>query len=251
MKKPVLLLTVFCLSLGLTAAVLFMTGAMKLPWSPVRITSVYTELVKSSESSLIETARYRMKLIFPYDFVDTGDDVNWSLLQWYYNRLPAEFASRAAEEYYPDRIIPPEWKYGRLYRVCREAGIDPAGKDSEFVVITVTARAGFDFKGAAISLQDLSSDRSEGHSIGLVLPRPGITSIIVEDRSSAEEGFPEVSISPARWSLLIAEIIPEVEDLAVREGLLDSAAEGAEQLLTNLFQGAGIGVEKITYSDSL
>ncbi len=244
MKKPAVFLVFLCLALLLTAAVLVMTGAYKLPWSPVRINQVYSQLVKSSESSLIETARYRMKLIFPYDFIDREDDVNWPLLQWYYNRLPLEFAARSEAEYYPDRTLPAEWKYGRLYRVCREAGIDPAARSSDFVVISVTARAGFDFRGTSISLEG----NEEKKTVTLILPEPEITAIIVEDRSSGGEGFPEVTISPAQWSLFISEISPRIGELAVEEGILDSAAESAELLLASLFHGAGLYVEEIVYA---
>jgi len=240
---------ILCLSLILTALSLFFSGRVTLPWSPFRETSVYTTLIESGETALLHAAEYRLKVLFPYDFIEKGVKPDWWILQSYYNRDPDEFALKSSESFYPDSVLPEPWNYARLYALCRESGVDPAADPDFFVVLTASVKAGIPFLSEQMKVRKLSGQDENDEKIILTLPVPRITDIIVEDRSDENSGFPEVDMTPAQWSRFITVLSPEISDLAVKEGILDLARESASFLVTDLFEGAGIELQEIEFSD--
>ncbi|MBF9015494.1 MULTISPECIES: DUF4230 domain-containing protein [unclassified Oceanispirochaeta] len=244
MKTIRLMIILLVLSVLLTLLLLVQKGIIRFPWQPERITHVYTELIESSESSLLQTAEFRFKLIFPYDFVDEGDEVNWQFLQRQFENLPEEFPMRASEEFYFDREIPFMWKYAELYALCRECGIDPAGRGEDFIVVSTRTRAGFNFNEESIFLD---TELPDGKVV-LTLPGPEITAIIIEDRIAEDGGYPELEMSPSQWSRFITALTPEIAKLAVDEGILDLAEETARFLLSDLFGGAGLKLQRIDFN---
>jgi len=227
----------------------------RMPWSPRRITTVYTTLIESTEISLLQTAEYSLKILFPYDFIDEGDDINWRRLQRRYNLSPEEFRLLESPEFHPDFRIPPEWKYASLYRICRESGLDPASDPWTFVVIEAGLKAGITLPefplgggGAGAAGTMIRLEGPEEKKVVLTLPAPEITDIIIRDRPAEGHGYPDVRISPRQWGNLITLLTPRIENLAREEGILEEASSGAEALLTDLFEGAGFEISEIRFN---
>jgi len=237
------------LSLFLCLGYLLYSRPISFPWSFKRESSFYTTLVESGESSILHSAEFRMKVLFPYDFIDKGDKVNWRLLQHYYNLNPNEYALKSSQSFYPDRSLPEDWKYASLYALCRESGIDPGEDRDFFVVISASVKAGIPFISENMKVQSTSETHEGREKIKLTLPVAKITDIIVEDRTEENNGFPEVPMSPAHWSRFISVLSPEISELAVREGILDLAQESASLLIRDLFEGAGIDLQEIDFSE--
>ncbi|MDC7235514.1 MAG: DUF4230 domain-containing protein [Spirochaetales bacterium] len=237
------------LFLAMIAAVLILLlilgkGLIPFPWEAERETLVYTSLVESCESSLLQTAEYSMKMIFPYDFVDPEDLVDWAYLKRQYDYLPDEFALRASEEFYHDRELPEKWKYAGLYSLCRECGIDPAGRGEGFIVVSSRTRAGFDFSETSIVLENPEVNEKK---MDLILPGPEITAIIIDDRIPEDKGYPDMVMTPDQWSRFITALTPEIGAFAVKEGILELAEETAGFLLRDLFEGAGLEIRRIEF----
>jgi len=237
------------ISVLLCGGYLLYEGRFTFPWSMTRESSVYTSLVESGQSSILNSAEFRMKILFPYDFIDKGDEINWRLLQWYYNNNRDEFNRKSSESFYPERELPENWKYARLYALCRESGIDPADDSDFFVVISASVKAGIPFISENMRVLTETGPDENTEKIKLILPGAKITDIIIEDRTQENSGFPEVAMSPAQWSRFISALVPEISELAVREGVLELARESASLLIRDLFEGAGIDLQEINFSD--
>jgi hypothetical protein len=233
----------------LTVLFLVQNGTLNFPWQPERTSLVYSKLVESSETSLLQTAEFHLNLLFPYDFVEEGDIVNWQFLQRSYDSDSEELIRKSSKDFYPDRVVPDKWKYGKLYKLCRESGLDPAGRADNFVVVSTRTKAGFSFNKDTIALTSIPEQIADIETIKVILTLPGpeITAIIIEDRVHEDDGFPEVPMSPAQWSRFISVLSPEIGEIAVREGILDLAEETAQFLLADLFGAAGIEIQRIDF----
>ncbi|MDA3957388.1 DUF4230 domain-containing protein [Oceanispirochaeta sp.] len=221
---------------------------LNLPWQSRTDKKVYSTLMETSEASLLQSAEFRMKVLFPYDFMEEGDDVNWQVLQWFYNNDPDAYLLKSSLSFYPDLKLPAKWKYASLYALCRESGVDPANDSDFFIVISAIARAGVPFSSDKMLIQPLPLSADGSPRVDMILPSPGITEIIIEDRTDEDNGFPELTMTPDQWSRFIRILSPQIRELAVREGILDLAEESAALLLKDLFEGAGIEIQKIEFS---
>ncbi|OQY35677.1 MAG: hypothetical protein B6241_00350 [Spirochaetaceae bacterium 4572_59] len=250
MKIRSLLAVLLILSMAPASLIIVSQLSLQLPWEPSRMTTVYTSLVDSSQSSLINTAEYSLKILFPYDFIEEGDEVPWKQLQRLYKYRREDYLLNESPEMYADRKIPELWKYAGLYRICRESGLDPANDSLSFVVIEAGLKAGVRLPpgGPEQEGRDLLSIHGpKGENISLNLPAANITDIIIIDRPLEGQGYPELKMTPDQWSLLIERMTPRIEGLAVDKGLLREAERGAVQLITDLFEGAGFEVDEIRF----
>lgn len=243
---------VILLVISMAAAVLMVMPQLSfpLPWQSSRVTTVYSSLLESSQSSLLNTAEYSLKIIFPYDFIEEGDDVPWKQLQSYYNYRRDEYLINEIPEMYPERKVPELWKYAGLYRICRESGLDPAYDSLSFVVVEAGLKAGLSLPPGGPEQEEsdfLRIDGPRGKNISLNLPAVAITDIIIRDRPVQGQGYPELKMTPDQWSRLIEMMTPRIEGLAVEKGLLQEAERGAVQLITDLFEGAGFEIDEIRF----
>ena len=227
---------------------LVQTRTLVLPWQRQTQKAVYSTLMETGETSLLQSAEYRMKILFPYDFMEDGDKVDWQVLQWYYNNDPDQYQMNSSPSFYPDQVLPGQWKYASLYSLCRESGIDPANDGSFFIVISAAVRAGISFSSETMEIVPLTDESRAVPKVRLVLPSPEITDIIIEDRNVQNNDFPEVPMTPDQWSRFIKVLSPRFRDLAIREGILEMAAESATRLLRDLFEGAGFEIQTIDFS---
>ena len=223
---------------------LMLTYKYRMPWEPVRISEVCSSLVETSEVSLLQTAEYSMNVLFPYDFVEPGDDPDWRFYRFIYDTDPEQFRRQSSPLFHPDGKLSERWRYAPLYALCRECGLDPAGDN--FLVFDVRVKGGLPLSSEDLEVQLPDEDVKR---VRLILPEPRITDIIIEDRSSENGGFPEIDMTPDQWSLFMEKIRPSVEELAVKKGLLSLAGETAVYLTREIFEGAGFEVEDIVFQD--
>lgn len=231
--------------LAIAVVLLVLTYRYRMPWEPVRISEISSSLVETSEASLLQTAEYSMNVLFPYDFIDDEDDPDWRHYSFFYDEAPEQYKLRSSASFYPSGELPEKWRYASLYKLCRDCGLDPAEQD--FLVFDVRVRGGLPLNSEELELQFLLPDEKR---VTLILPEPRITDIIIEDRISGTVGFPEVEMTPDQWSLFMEKIRPSVEELAIRRGLLRLAAETAEYLTRELFEGAGFELEEVVFQEN-
>ena len=212
-----------------------------------RKSSSWSVLEQIQDMEILETAGYKMNFVFPFDFTD-GSGVDWYFLKQQYDRDSTAFLERSKPENYRDGIIPDKWKYADIYYYCRRTGIDPGKPDYKFLVIPVVISAGADINSWAESINASRDyytaarpEENNGESTVLRVPKPPvkITSFVVEDRDSTQDGFPDVSVSPEKWRMLINNIEPLLREKALEEGLLSAAESGAMDFLSVLFKAAG------------
>ncbi len=245
MKTP-RVAAVFWVGLFLLAGalgVLKSLGLVRTPWESQKEQASYTSLVESKRLALLQSGQIEMKVLFPFDFIPPGEEINWSLLQWYYNNLPEDF------EYYTQNPkegpSPSQWQYASLYALGRRYGIDPVGRGNSFVVLMAKAKAGFslaDGLGQGVIQESIEGERH----LTLTLPRATITDLIIAD--SPVEGYPPLRISPGQWGEFIGELKPLIEGLAVKRGVVD-LAEGAAALLLEELLGSSFETLTILFPD--
>ena len=220
-----------------------------------RKSSSWSVLEQIKDMEVLETARYKMDFVFPFDFTG-GSDVDWYFLKQQYDRDAAVFLEKSKPEYYRDGIIPEKWEYADIYYFCRRAGIDPGKPDYKFLVIPVVISAGADINSWVERITESRKYYNVKAEIGgngegsvLCIPKPHveITSFVVEDRDSTEDGFPDVSVSPEKWRMLIKDMEPLLREKALEEGLLSAAESGAIDFLSVLFKAAGY--EKVEFEE--
>ncbi|MBI9099639.1 MAG: hypothetical protein JEY91_14260, partial [Spirochaetaceae bacterium] len=88
--------------------------------------SVYTIEEEIKDLYQLNTSEYRIKLIFPFDFVDR--DIDWREIKQIYERdlEPTE----------------PQIKDLAIYQSSLNAGIDPAVDLYDFIIVTAVVKAG-------------------------------------------------------------------------------------------------------------
>jgi len=208
------------------------------------------------------TAEYRMKLVFPFDFVE-GEKPDWVFLKQQYDLDSDIFLAKADPSWYENGQLPPQWQNAKLYYYCRQAGMDPGRPDYRFLVISLSVTAGVDVdrwlheiemdrnkdkQNASFSQVADKADKAEKREGGEVkedpvlrIPEPPVTifSFIIEDRNSVDEGFPDVPVSPEKWQVLVKELEPLLINTAEKEGLLESAESGSREFIRGIFMAAG------------
>lgn len=239
MKKGLLivsLLVLILLAVLLWGSLNPYSWAGKLWSSKTSVTTVETELYKLAE---LNTAEYRMRLIFPYDFVEGPAD--WLMYKNTWDLNPAVFTSRTDPAQYVDGQLPEEWKNGAFYRECRLAEIDPFDFRYDFLVLSVVIKAGTDLSVLSESLggtPPIVMRKNENGEKELVvdLPPAQINEMMIEDLDAREWGYPDPPVSPEEWRQLVDFLSPRMEQWALDAGILEEADRQSCVLLQSLLQ---------------
>ncbi len=218
-------------------------------FAPVHTSVSWSILQEIKDLEELETAAYDMRIVFPFDLVGE-DEVDWRFLKIQYDRSPSQFLQKTSSDWYVGGILPREWKYGNLYYLCRQAGIDPGRPDNRFIVMSISIHAGVKLnswlsgfetsgpedivKGIEISIADDGS-----RSLMILAPQVEVTSFIVEDRDVTKEEYPDVPVSPEEWSHLVSGLEPALREMAMSGKLLERADSEARSFLTEIFKAAG------------
>lgn len=207
--------------------------------------SAYTVAEEIGDLYLLNTSEYRVKLIFPYDFISR--DVNW----WRMKSL------------YEQNIEPEESEKNQLeiYSSCIAAGIDPAVDNYNFIILTAIVKAGINISGTAydnpqaydqeLLSQFISINNNEkGKSISLFIPDAEITEFFIEDRKPDNDNFPDAELTPGQWRDLVDFLNPRIVEKVIDLGILDYAGENSRVLVEKILKDSGFF--KVSFSgDSL
>jgi Protein of unknown function (DUF4230) len=194
------------------------------------------EQLSARESILMEArAIYRVdtvelvhKCVFPYDFIPAEPD--WRLLFY------AEQTRRLSDE---------EAELLAFYHFCRELGIDLASRDPGFAVVTVVARAGFDFTDFPLEGKLVLSESG----IEITLPEPVVTNLIIQDSGSDTYPYPGLEISPENWKRLTEYIAENMDEVIAQTSLLERARQRGEELFRRLVEARGFATVLFRYTE--
>lgn len=216
--------------IGLTLHRFFFFGTRK--------ESAYTVAEEIDDLYILNTSEYRLKLIFPYDFVDR--DLNWWSIR--------EMRDRKIEAG-PD--IQPSLD---IYEACLESGLDPAATPYNFIVITAVVKAGIPLGSTPFDRGDadlwMKVDRGgTGRIITLRLPEPEITGMMIDDRKPAADNFPDASMTPAQWRNLVGFLNPLIRERVLEMGILDDAGKSSRKLIEKILKDSGFDVVLFTETE--
>ena len=197
---------------------------------------VRRETISVRESILMEArAIYRIdtvelvhKSVFPYDFIPAEPD--WRLLFY------AEQTRRLSDE---------EADLLAFYHFCRELGIDLASRNPGFAVVTVVARAGFDFTDFPLESRLVLKESG----IEISLPEPGITNLVIRDSGSGEYPYPGLEISPENWKRLTEYVAQNMDEVLAETLLLERARQRGEELFRRLVEARGFETVLFHYAE--
>ncbi|MFP4484487.1 MAG: hypothetical protein ACLFO1_06495 [Spirochaetaceae bacterium] len=205
------------------------------------------ELVSRDVRSLAElnTVRYTMQRIFPYDFMGRGLSDRQVQEKLSSSTRPAEEILSAAE-----------LRYWRAYNIALEAGMDPRPEAAEFVVVTTTLYVGYPVDALRESVDDADGHRDAADSLVTLdtrvvdgeerreavvrLPEPTILNVVVQDVKPEEYPYPDVAISPDAWRRIARFVAEQSKPATVREELFSRARSNAEELIRRVLTQAGI-----------
>lgn len=161
----------------------------------------------------LNTVELVHKSVFPFDFYDL--DREWRFL--FYEEQSGEISAE-------DRELL------AFYRFCRELGIDLNAREPNFAVVTVIAKAGFEFEDYPLE----ERIEVEENRLRLRLPAPRVTEMIILDPAAANYPYPGLEISPENWKRLTAYVAAHIGPVIEETDLLEKARLRGEELFTRL-----------------
>ncbi|MBN2657007.1 MAG: DUF4230 domain-containing protein [Spirochaetales bacterium] len=201
--------------------------------------SAYTAAEEIGDLYLLNTSEYRLKLIFPYDFVDR--DLSWWALREMYDR------GLSGDEQQQELL--------RIYKACLDCGFDPAVDVYEFVILNAVVKAGINISGTvfsnpalfgegALNSYMMVEEEGEGKIVSLHLPPAEITEMYIEDRKPSDDNFPDARMTPAQWRDLVDFLEPRIRDRVVGLGILSDADENSRDLIRKILTDSGFAEVK-------
>lgn len=245
--KPKVLFIVVPVLILLIAGALFILTAKPLFGIDLGINLIKRERTAVSVSVLTEvrdimslnTVEFVYKSVFPHDFLPS--DIRWDSILY--------------KDQTGQPLSPEEAEYVSIYRLCREIGIDLRQNNYDFVVVTSIIKAGYDFSDTVYSsvggtpseganpdytrLEEYVSFSEDGSRLLLKLPRPEIVSLLIEDSTSENYAYPDISIDPEQWRVLSAFVTEKVRSRVLEEGILRLARKKGEAFITRIMRDAG------------
>lgn len=213
----------------------YVTGVRlpRLSFFSSKTSSAYTVAQEVSDLYLLNTSEYKLKLIFPYDFVDR--DISWwAVKEIYESQLEVDADQQELVE---------------IYKACLNSGFDPAIDVYDFIIITAVVKAGINISGTvfenpAFYEEGLDSYlRIEGEgaekTISLYIPPAEITEFYIDDRKPSDDNFPDAQLTPARWKELIDFLHPKIREKVIELGILKDAGENSRELISKLLKDNG------------
>lgn len=206
--------------------------------------SAYTIVDEIGDLYLLNTTEYRVKLIFPYDFIDR--DINWSAVK--------EIHEQGKE---PDED---QRKNLKIYQSCLDAGIDPSVDLFDFIILTAVVKAGINISDSIYDNPEMDredrffkygsiTESDKGQSIELLLPDAEITDFYIEDRRPDSDNFPDAELTPGQWRDLIIFLNPLIMEKVVRLGILENAGENNRKLIEKILKDSGFSAVSFTGRD--
>jgi hypothetical protein len=184
----------------------------------------------------LNTVRYTMQQVFPYDFVP--DQATYREIT---EKLSASTATAA------ELLNEEELRAWRAYNVALEAGLDPRPDAGEFVVISTTLHLGYrlDESDELVRVLEEATDPEGGSGAALrrvaeiSLPEASILEILVKDVRPEQYPFPDVALSPEEWRRVAGFVREHATVQADLTELRRRARRNTERLLEGVLARAG------------
>ncbi len=194
----------------------------------------------------LNTVRYTMQQVFPYDFVP--DEAAYRRITNKLNESTAPADEVLGEE---------ELRHWRAYNVAVEAGLDPRPEAGEFVVISTTLYVGYRLDAMPgpgenvtptelVRVRELDEEQTTGEDstaarrlAEISLPEPSILDIVVQDVRPESYPYPDVELSPEGWRRVASLVREQAPPTAPTEDLYRRARENTEKLLERVLTRAG------------
>lgn len=199
-----------------------------------RRSAAFTVAEEIGDLYLLNTSEYRMKLLFPYDFVDR--DLNWWYIKEMYER------GIEADEQLEELV--------RIYETCLHSGFDPAIEAYEFIVLTAVVKAGINISGTVFENPALYGpngmddymrieEGEKGKRITLRIPDTEVTDLYIDDRRPGSDNFPDAEMTPSQWRDLVNFLDPYIREKVIELGILDDASLNSRILLEKILKDSG------------
>lgn len=205
------------------------------------------ELVSQEVRSLaqLNTLRYTLQRVFPYDFMDQGLS---------YRQVSEKLGSSPAPA--EELLTPRELRYWQAYNVALEVGLDPRPEAGEFIVVSTTLLVGYrldELSGPAgerlVTIRDGrvgtgapgAAGESRGRRAEIALPEPQVLDVVVQDVRPEEYPYPDVAISPEGWRRVARFVSEAPRRAGLEEELLERAEQNARALIRTVLTEAGFG----------
>jgi hypothetical protein len=181
----------------------------------------------------LNTVEYVHKAVFPHDFLPLSVDPQ---------ALSRKLAAARTQESVP--LTAAEYEYLETGSLADEIGLSPEKNPTGFLIVTVTAQAGFElesfFTGRGENEPFLRVEQTgRERTVYIDLPDPAITSLVIDDPSSGEYRYPDVRITPSQWRKLAAFVTRRVRPKLLEEGILIDAEEQGRRAVTAFLEQAG------------
>ena len=169
------------------------------------------------------------KIVFPHDFFPS--DLEWRP----FLRRVDSGADLSIDEV----------RWLEVYQLADSVGIDLTSRDNEFVVVTVTAKLGFDLDSFAEETRNVAnaavgpvSVRSDG-SVVVSTPHVSVTDLIIDDSERQAYPYPDVGMSPDGWRRITDYVARSVPGRLEAASLFEEAEAAGRRFLTGFFNQAG------------
>ena len=197
--------------------------------------SAYTIADEVGDLYLLNTSEYRMKMIFPFDFVKR--DVDWWKVKHNFEQKSVDGAEISREML--------------IYSACLDAGFDPTVDIYDFIVLTAVIKAGINISGTAFGNPELfGNERIDEYiqineqdnnqkNISIYIPEVEITDYYIEDRKPDNDNFPDAELTPRQWRDLVNFINPLIQEEVISLGILENAEENSRLLIEKILKDSG------------
>jgi len=224
----------FWLGIGL-ALTLLILGLWFFVFAPnfgqERLQVVSSRLKETHPRSLVSTVEGVYSFVFPYDFLPLKTD--WVKV---FSRM-----SKGQSTDWDSELV-------QVLEIAELLGLNLSA-NMNFAVIQVQARAGFDFEKAPIKGEWILDD--QGGIMRIHFPAPTFTGLIFLDQQRAGTPFPELFVTPGRWTQALKRLLPRIQVLIEKRGLLQDARDHGRLMFNELFRLAGMGRFELVFSPSV
>lgn len=196
--------------------------------------SAYTVSEEIRDLYLLNTSEYRVKLIFPFDFVDR--EVDWWTIKEIHERQLTHSTDFNREL--------------DVYKACLAAGFDPALDIYDFIILTAVVKAGIKISGTVFENPQrhdrfgrneyINIEKGEaGDIISLKIPDVEITESYIDDRNPDNDNFPDAELTPGQWRALVDFLDPLILEKVKTIGILETARENSRELIGKILKEGG------------
>lgn len=192
-----------------------------------KVSSSKTISIESKDLERLYTAEFLWDMVFPHDFFP--DETIWN------NFL--------TKKKYNHTLTIEEAKYDQLYTLCRDAGFESVPSGTEFFVLRVIVKAGYDLSSPlakAIMEGPKGFVRWEEDVLVIDPPEVRILDVRLEDPQRETYPFPDTPLTPNQLKLITGYVSATAENKAIENGLLETAESNGTLFLSRLLEDAEI-----------